>query len=142
MAKMGSPPHSRSNFRHRIKSLIDRGVIHQIGKELALTNLGKWVAYSKLIAQDERLGFVDTWVCGSCSHMGQTVLQMPLLQTAKKTSRGIRLDATCPSCGQTSIYVPTPIGMDIGRFVSFYNDVIDDLGQYTKISAVKIDCSP
>ncbi len=140
MAKMGSPPHSKSNFRNRVKSLIKRGVIYQDGTELVLTNLGKWVAISKLLDQDERLAFVDTWVCGTCTNTGHIVILTPLLQTIKKTSNGIRLDATCPSCGQLSIYLPPPSGMDPGTFINFYSDVIDDLGQYAQLSAAKIDC--
>lgn len=141
MAMMRAPPHSRRNFLNRIKSLIDLEVIYQVGKELALTDIGNWIAHSKLLDQDERLSFVDTWMCGDCNHMGHIVVRTPLLETIKKTSSGIRSDAKCPSCGETNMYFPTPTGMDIGIFVNFYNEVIDDLRQYAKISAVKIDAS-
>jgi len=137
MARMGSPPHSKRNFRKRIKSLSNRGIINQIAKELVLTNLGKWVAHSNLLNQDERLGFVDTWLCKTCTNAQQIVVQTPLLQTAKKTSRGIRLDAKCPNCGKVGRYMPTPSSMDIDQFLGFYADAIDDLKQYATVKAVK-----
>jgi hypothetical protein len=138
MVKMGSPPHSKKNFSHRIKSLINSRIIHQVGDAFTLTDMGKWVANSTILGPDERIAFIDAWVCGACVHKDQIAISTPLLQTIKKTSSGIRLDVVCPNCGQSSKYVPTPKRMDIISFVKFYTDIVDELGQYVQLSAAKI----
>jgi hypothetical protein len=106
MGKMGSPPHCKSNFKHRIKYLIESGVLNRVGEDLVLTNVGKWVANSSLLDQDGRMAFLDVWVCRACTQVvGQVVLQIPILQTAKKISGRLRLDAICPNCRQIRKYL-------------------------------------
>ena len=57
MEKFSSPPHSKQNYRCRIKSLIEQGIIYEVRNELALTSLGKWVAKFKVTKPTRKAWF-------------------------------------------------------------------------------------
>jgi hypothetical protein len=133
METIAASPHTKSNFRQRIKCLIDSGILLKDDKNIILTNMGKWVANSTLLDQDQRVAFLDAWICKNCTKIaGHAVLYTPVLETAKTTSKGWRLDALCPCCGQTSKYMPIPENMDLNTFVEYFSNVTRELMQYSK----------
>lgn len=130
--------HSKSNFYERIKTLSSCGIVQRVGTDLALTELGKWVANSKMRTQNDRLAFADTWLCTNCTDERHIVVLAPLVETLQRTSSGIRMDAACPSCGRKNMYVPAPSGMDVDCFVTFFNEAIAELGQYAEVISKRI----
>ena len=110
MTKMGSPPHSKSNFKQRIKCLIESGILNQVGEDLILTNIGKWVANSSLLNQDERISFLDSWVCRACTQVGShVVLGHPFYKLPRKYLVDCAWTQPAPIVGRLPNICPLPM---------------------------------